>query len=60
MKKPLITIGITCYNSSNTIRRTINSAIKQKWKNKEIVIIDDSSTDESFTIIKNLQKKIKK
>lgn len=60
MKKPLITIGITCYNSSNTIRRTINSAIKQKWKNKEIVIIDDSSTDESFAIIKNLQKKNKK
>ena len=60
MKKPLITIGITCYNSSNTIIRAINSAIKQKWKNTEIIIIDDSSTDESFKIIKNLQKKNKK
>jgi len=38
MDQPLITIGLTCYNSEKTIFRAIESAIQQTWENKEIII----------------------
>lgn len=51
---PLITIGITCFNASDTILRAIQSAIHQDWDNKEILIVDDCSTDESIKIIEKI------
>lgn len=50
---PLITIGITCYNASNTITRAIESAVAQTWKETEIIIVDDYSSDDSVATIKN-------
>jgi glycosyltransferase involved in cell wall biosynthesis len=44
---PLVTIGITCFNAADTIGRAIDSALKQDWPNKEIVVVDDASTDGS-------------
>ena len=55
---PLITIGITCYNAEGTIERAINSAFSQNYQNREILVVDDCSTDSSLEIIKNLQHKI--
>jgi len=49
---PLISICITCFNASDTIERAINSALSQDWKNFEIVVIDDGSTDDSQKILK--------
>lgn len=54
MEEKLITIGITSYNSQNTIKDAINSAISQLWCNKEIIIVDDFSTDNSQAIIKSI------
>ena len=55
MKRPLenifVTIGITCFNAEKTIKRAISSALNQDWENKEIIIIDDGSTDNSQEII---------
>ena len=42
---PLITIGITCFNSLRTISSAINSALVQDWVNTEIIIVDDCSVD---------------
>ena len=44
----LITIGITSYNAAKTIEKAINSALNQTWINKEIIVIDDNSEDESW------------
>tara|TARA_B100001057_G_C22801882_1_gene931834 strand:- start:194 stop:1141 length:948 start_codon:yes stop_codon:yes gene_type:complete len=49
---PLISICITCFNAEDTIERAIDSALSQDWKNFEIVIIDDGSTDDSVEILK--------
>src|SRR5262245_32087516 len=46
-KLPLVTIGITCFNAADTIGRAIASALSQDWPNKEILIVDDASTDGS-------------
>lgn len=50
---PLITIGITCYNAEKSILRAINSAVEQDWENKEIIVVDDYSTDCSRDVIIN-------
>lgn len=50
-KLPLITIGITCFNSENTILRALNSAISQTYPNLEVIVVDDSSDDNSVEII---------
>ena len=46
-----VTIGILCFNSKDTIMRAIKGALKQTWENKEIIVIDDSSTDDSYKLI---------
>ena len=46
-----VTIGITCFNAEKTIGRAILSALSQDWENKEIIIIDDGSSDNSHKII---------
>ena len=53
---PLITIGITCFNAEDTILRAIWSAQKQHYPNFEIVVVDDTSTDKSTSIIEKIQK----
>lgn len=54
INQPLITIGITCFNAENTIERAINSALFQKWDNKEILIVDDYSNDSSTLKIQEI------
>ncbi len=46
-----VTIGILCFNAEDTISKAIESAINQTWDNKEIIIVDDNSTDKSLQII---------
>mgnify|MGYP000685392068 CR=1 FL=1 len=48
MSKDLVTCGFTTFNSENTIERALLSAIEQDYENKELIIVDDNSTD--FTI----------
>ncbi len=51
---PIITIGITCYNADATIVRSVESALRQDWPKKEIIIVDDGSRDESKAILDRL------
>lgn len=48
---PLITIGMTCFNAEDTIAQAIESALMQDYANKEIVIVDDGSSDGSRTLL---------
>jgi len=52
MNFPLVSICIPVYNGEPYIFETINSAISQTYKNIEIIIFDDCSTDKSAEIIK--------
>lgn len=51
MDQEKVTIGMTCYNSADTIGRAIQSALAQNYSNKEILIVDDGSSDESVGVI---------
>lgn len=51
---PLITIGLTCYEAADSIERAIESALLQDWPHKEILIVDDCSTDGSVAVIERV------
>ena len=53
----LVSILIPAFNSSHFIRDTIASALKQTYKNIEIVIIDDFSKDKTASIILDEQSR---
>ena len=54
-ESPLVTIGLTCFNLEKTIERALKSAINQDWENKEIILIDDCSTDNSKVVLLKLK-----
>lgn len=57
--EPLVTIGITNYNGIQYLSKCVDSFINQTYKNIEILLIDDCSTDGSKEIIKEYEGKYK-
>lgn len=52
---PFFSIVLPVFNSEKTIKRAIESVLKQKYKNYELLIINDGSTDNSEFIIKKYE-----
>lgn len=48
-----VSVIMPSFNSSRTIRDSINSVLNQKHKNLELIIIDDCSKDNSLEVIKS-------
>ena len=57
IQDPLVTIGITSFNAEENIERCILSALNQTHKNKEIIIVDDGSSDRTPQILFQYEKK---
>ena len=56
-----VSILMTIYNHERYIKSAINSLINQKFKNWELIAIDNGSKDKSGQILKNFKdKRIKK
>lgn len=53
-----ITLYIPCYNSEENIADTIKSAKNQSLKPDEIIVVDDSSTDRTAEIAKEMNVRI--
>jgi glycosyltransferase involved in cell wall biosynthesis len=47
---PLVSILIPAYNAESLIADTIESALAQTWPRKEIVVVDDGSTDRTRAV----------
>ncbi len=54
-EQPLVSVCIPAYNNGAYITETIDSVRKQTWKNLEIVICDDNSTDDTVAVIKAIE-----
>ena len=57
MKKTLISIIVPVYNVEKYISRCVESLIGQSYKNIEIILVDDGSTDESGMICEQYANK---
>lgn len=54
--KMKISVIVPVYNSEKYIRRCIESVLRQKYKNWELILVDDGSVDSSFKIINEYSK----
>ena len=55
--KPLISILIPAYNSERWVGQTLQSAVDQDYPNKEIILVNDGSTDKTLEIAKGFESK---
>jgi len=55
--QPLISVIMPCYNSEKYIEQAIESILNQTYKNIELIVVDDCSTDNSFELAKGYSKR---
>ncbi|ARR01137.1 glycosyltransferase [Campylobacter porcelli] len=55
--KPLVSVLMPAYNHERYIAQSIESIINQTYKNIEFIIINDGSKDNTWEVIKSLEKK---
>lgn len=53
----LVSIIILAYNTEKYIGKCLHSIVNQIYKNIEIIIINDASTDSTLDIITNIAQK---
>ncbi len=53
---PKVTVGIIAYNEEKHIAEAIRSVLKQTFKDYEIIVVDDASSDKTKEIIKSFKK----
>lgn len=51
---PKVSVLIPVYNGSRVVRETLNSILGQDFKDYEVVIVNDTSTDDSEEVIKSV------
>lgn len=47
----MISVVLPLFNKEQTVKKTIESVLKQSFKEFELIVIDDGSTDQSFEIV---------
>ena len=55
-----VSVIVPAYNAENFIKDSLNSIIHQVYKDLEIIVIDDASTDNTRNIINEYAKKDKR
>jgi len=53
--KPLVSILIPAYDAEQWIGETIGSALAQTWPRKEVIVVDDGSSDETLAIARRFE-----
>jgi glycosyltransferase involved in cell wall biosynthesis len=54
MQTPLVSVICLCYNHARFVAETIQSVLAQTYKNIEIIVVDDASTDNSIAVIRDV------
>ncbi len=57
MSAPLVSILIPAHNAEKWVTDTIRSAVAQTWKRKEIIVVDDGSTDQTLAVARQFESK---
>lgn len=59
-KNPLVSIIMPVYNGEEFIAEALQSALTQTYKNLEVIVVDDCSTDGTYKVISTFKKKYPK
>ena len=51
--QPLVSIIMNCHNGAKFISQSVESVLKQNYKNWELIFFDNASTDESLSIVES-------
>ena len=51
---------IPVYNSENTLQKLVDTILEQTYTDYEVILVDDGSTDNSFSLMEEFQKKDKR
>lgn len=54
--KPIISVIITTYNRYARLKKAIRSVLNQTFKDYEIIIVDDASTDKTAAVVENITR----
>lgn len=57
MDEPLISVIVPVYNMENHLEKCVDSIVEQTYKNLEIILVDDGSTDSSPMLCDDYAKK---
>ncbi|MFW9989368.1 MAG: glycosyltransferase family 2 protein [Candidatus Odinarchaeota archaeon] len=57
MENPLVSVIIPTYNRATLVREAIHSVVNQSYKNFEILVVDDGSSDNTKGIVQDIAKK---
>jgi len=56
VQQPLVSILIPAFNAEELIAETLQSALAQTWQRKEIIVVDDGSTDRTAEISRRFER----
>lgn len=51
MERPLVSVVCLCYNQERFVAEAIQSVLNQSYKNIQLIVVDDASTDHSADVI---------
>ena len=54
----LVSIIIVNFNNAKLLKDCLNSIFIQNYKNKQIIVVDDNSNDNSLNVLNKYKKKI--
>lgn len=58
MNNPLVSTVVTTLNSGKTLKKLLTSIKEQSYRQVEIIVVDNNSTDETCEIVKCFTKKV--
>jgi len=55
--EPRISVIIPCFNAAPWVAATLESALAQTWRDREILLVDDGSLDESLQVARRFEER---
>ena len=60
MNLKLVSVIMSVHNDEKTVEKSIESIVKQDYKNLELLLIDDGSSDKTYEICRNYSNSFEK